>query len=189
MTDGAIYLDGVNIKDIKQKSLRDNIGIVQQDVYLFSGTVYDNIIYGKIDASYDEVVKASKMAGAYDFIMELENGFDTFIGERGANLSGGQKQRISIARVFLKNPPVLILDEATSALDNASEAIVQNSLEDLAKGRTTLTIAHRLSTVKDSSRILVLTENGIEEEGTHEELLNMKGIYYDLYNKNLTSLE
>lgn len=189
VTKGAIYLDGKNIKDIKQKSLRDNIGIVQQEVYLFSGTVYDNIIYGKVGASDEEVIRAAKMAGAYDFIMELEDGFDTFIGERGANLSGGQKQRISIARVFLKNPPILILDEATSALDNASEAIVQNSLKELAKGRTTLTIAHRLSTIKDSSRILVLTENGIEEEGTHDELLEKQGIYYDLYNKNIDNIK
>lgn len=189
VNEGSISLDGVNIKDFKQKSLRNKIGIVQQEVYLFSGTVYDNIIYGKNDASFEEVENAAKMAGAYEFIMDLENGFDTFIGERGANLSGGQKQRISIARVFLKNPPILILDEATSALDNTSEAIVQNSLEKLANGRTTLTIAHRLSTIKNASRILVLTENGIEEEGTHEELLSKEGIYFDLYNKNIDNLE
>lgn len=182
---GSITLDGINIKDIKQISLRNNIGIVQQDVYLFSGTVYENIIYGKKNASKDEVVKAAKMAGAYDFIMELENGFDTHIGERGTKLSGGQKQRISIARVFLKNPPILILDEATSALDNTSEAIVQKSLETLADGRTTFTIAHRLSTIKNATKILVLTENGIEESGTHSELMNKKGVYYNLYNKNI----
>lgn len=185
VTSGSISLDGVDIKDIKQKSLRDNIGIVQQDVYLFSGTVYENIVYGKKDATYEEVIKSAKMAGAYDFIMELENGFDTYIGERGTKLSGGQKQRISIARVFLKNPPILILDEATSALDNTSEAIVQKSLETLASGRTTLTIAHRLSTIKNATKILVLTENGIEEKGTHSELMDKKGIYYNLYNKNI----
>ncbi|MGP1597833.1 ABC transporter ATP-binding protein [Peptoanaerobacter stomatis] len=182
---GSITLDGINIKDIKQISLRNNIGIVQQDVYLFSGTVYENIIYGKKDATKDDVIKAAKMAGAYDFIMDLENGFDTHIGERGTKLSGGQKQRISIARVFLKNPPILILDEATSALDNTSEAIVQKSLEILADGRTTFTIAHRLSTIKNATKILVLTENGIEESGTHNELMNKKGVYYNLYNKNI----
>lgn len=179
---GSIKLDGTDIRNITQKSLRNNIGIVQQDVYLFSGTVYENIAYGKNDASRQEVENAAKLAGAYDFIMELENGFDTYIGERGTKLSGGQKQRISIARVFLKNPPILILDEATSALDNASEALVQQSLETLTKGRTTVTIAHRLSTIKDATRILVLTENGIEESGTHEELLAKQGEYYKLYN-------
>lgn len=180
---GKIRLDGVDIRQIAQKSLRDKIGIVQQEVYLFSGTVYENIAYGKKDATLEEVIHATKLAGAYDFINELENGFDTYIGERGTKLSGGQKQRISIARVFLKNPPILILDEATSALDNASEAIVQKSLESLAEGRTTITIAHRLSTIKNATRILVLTENGIAESGTHDELLEQKGEYYKLYNR------
>ena len=189
VSEGAILIDGTDIRDIKQKSLRDNIGIVQQEVYLFSGTIYENIVYGKTDASFEDVKKATKMAGAYDFIMELPDKFDTYIGERGTKLSGGQKQRISIARVFLKNPPILILDEATSALDNNSEAIVQQSLEILSKGRTTITIAHRLSTIRNASKILVLTENGIEESGTHEELMNKEGIYFNLYNKNIDELK
>ena len=189
VTEGAILIDGTDIRDIKQKSLRDNIGIVQQEVYLFSGTIYENIVYGKKNASFEDVEKAAKMAGAYDFIMELPDKFDTYIGERGTKLSGGQKQRISIARVFLKNPPILILDEATSALDNNSEAIVQQSLEILSKGRTTITIAHRLSTIRNASKILVLTENGIEESGTHEELMNKEGIYFNLYNKNIDELK
>lgn len=186
---GEILIDGRDIRDIKQKSLRDNIGIVQQEVYLFSGTVYENIVYGKKDASFEEVKRAAKMAGAYNFIMELSDKFDTYIGERGTKLSGGQKQRISIARVFLKNPPILILDEATSALDNNSEAIVQQSLETLSEGRTTITIAHRLSTIRNADKILVLTENGIEESGTHEELLSKKGIYFNFYNKNIDELK
>ena len=189
VSEGTILIDGTDIRDIKQKSLRDNIGIVQQEVYLFSGTIYENIVYGKKDASFEDVEKAAKMAGAYDFIMELPDKFDTYIGERGTKLSGGQKQRISIARVFLKNPPILILDEATSALDNNSEAIVQQSLEILSKGRTTITIAHRLSTIRNASKILVLTENGIEESGTHEELMNKEGIYFNLYNKNIDELK
>ena len=189
VSEGAILIDGTDIRDFKQKSLRDNIGIVQQEVYLFSGTIYENIVYGKKDASFEDVEKAAKMAGAYDFIMELPDKFDTYIGERGTKLSGGQKQRISIARVFLKNPPILILDEATSALDNNSEAIVQQSLEILSKGRTTITIAHRLSTIRNASKILVLTENGIEESGTHEELMNKEGIYFNLYNKNIDELK
>jgi len=189
VSSGAILIDNTDIRDIQQKSLRDNIGIVQQEVYLFSGTVYENIVYGKKDASFEDVEKAAKMAGAYDFIMELPDKFDTYIGERGTKLSGGQKQRISIARVFLKNPPILILDEATSALDNNSEAIVQQSLEILSKGRTTITIAHRLSTIRNASKILVLTENGIEESGTHEELMNKEGIYFNLYNKNIDELK
>lgn len=189
VSEGAILIDGTDIRDIKQKSLRDNIGIVQQEVYLFSGTIYENIVYGKKNASFEDVEKAAKMAGAYDFIMELPDKFDTYIGERGTKLSGGQKQRISIARVFLKNPPILILDEATSALDNNSEAIVQQSLEILSKGRTTITIAHRLSTIRNASKILVLTENGIEESGTHEELMNKEGIYFNLYNKNIDELK
>lgn len=189
VSEGAILIDGTDIRDIKQKSLRDNIGIVQQEVYLFSGTIYENIVYGKKDASFEDVKKAAEMAGAYDFIMELPDKFDTYIGERGTKLSGGQKQRISIARVFLKNPPILILDEATSALDNNSEAIVQQSLVILSKGRTTITIAHRLSTIRNASKILVLTENGIEESGTHEELMNKEGIYFNLYNKNIDELK
>lgn len=189
VSEGAILIDGTDIRDFKQKSLRDNIGIVQQEVYLFSGTIYENIVYGKKDASFEDVKKAAEMAGAYDFIMELPDKFDTYIGERGTKLSGGQKQRISIARVFLKNPPILILDEATSALDNNSEAIVQQSLEILSKGRTTITIAHRLSTIRNASKILVLTENGIEESGTHEELMNKEGIYFNLYNKNIDELK
>ena len=189
VSEGAILIDGTDIRDIKQKSLRDNIGIVQQEVYLFSGTIYENIVYGKKDASFEDVKKAAEMAGAYDFIMELPDKFDTYIGERGTKLSGGQKQRISIARVFLKNPPILMLDEATSALDNNSEAIVQQSLEILSKGRTTITIAHRLSTIRNASKILVLTENGIEESGTHEELMNKEGIYFNLYNKNIDELK
>ena len=178
---GDILIDRINIKDIKLKSLRNNIGMVQQDVYLFSGTVVDNIRYGRPDATDHEVVQAAKLAGALDFIEELPDGFDTYVGERGVKLSGGQKQRISIARVFLKNPPVLILDEATSALDNESERIVQESLEKLSKGRTTITIAHRLSTIINSDEIVILTDKGIEEKGRHEDLLAKKGTYYKLY--------
>lgn len=182
VTSGNILIDGHNIKDVTLSSLRKQIGIVQQEVYLFSGTVAENISYGKKGASTDEIISAAKAAGAHDFISELPNGYDTYVGERGVKLSGGQKQRISIARVFLKNPPILILDEATSALDNESERIVQASLDELAKGRTVLTIAHRLTTVKNSDLIVVLTENGIEESGTHSQLLEKKGLYYHLYN-------
>ena len=176
-------VDGTNVKDFTMNSLRNNIGIVQQDVYLFSGTVYDNILYGKPDATREEVEEAARLAGAYDFIMDLENGFDTYVGERGVMLSGGQKQRISIARVFLKNPPILILDEATSALDNNSEAIVQESLEILSKGRTTITIAHRLTTIQNADTIVVMNEDGIVEKGSHEELMSRKGYYYELYTR------
>lgn len=179
--DGEILVEGIDVRKIKLQSLRSNIGMVQQDVYLFSGTVRENILYGKPDATEQEVIDASKAAGAYDFIMNLENGFDTYVGERGVMLSGGQKQRISIARVFLKNPPILILDEATSALDNKSEFIVQESLENLAKGRSSLTIAHRLTTVQNADLILVLTEEGIIERGTHQQLMEQKGYYYNLY--------
>ena len=179
--DGEILVEGIDVRKIKLQSLRSNIGMVQQDVYLFSGTVRENILYGKPDATEQEVIDAAKAAGAYDFIMNLENGFDTYVGERGVMLSGGQKQRISIARVFLKNPPILILDEATSALDNKSEFIVQESLENLAKGRSSLTIAHRLTTVQNADLILVLTEDGIIERGTHEELMEKRGYYYNLY--------
>lgn len=178
---GEILVEGIDVRKIKLQSLRSNIGMVQQDVYLFSGTVRENILYGKPDATEQEVINAAKAAGAYDFIMNLENGFDTYVGERGVMLSGGQKQRISIARVFLKNPPILILDEATSALDNKSEFIVQESLENLAKGRSSLTIAHRLTTVQNADLILVLTEEGIIERGTHQQLMEQKGYYYNLY--------
>jgi len=179
-TKGSISIDGKDIKDITINSLRKNIGIVQQDVYLFSGTVYENIAYGKLGASKEEVIEAAKLAGADEFIKELTNQYDSYVGERGVKLSGGQKQRISIARVFLKNPAILILDEATSALDNESEYLVSQSLERLSKGRTTITIAHRLSTIRNAERILVLSGNQIAEEGTHEELLAVKGIYYNL---------
>ncbi|QCX34450.1 ABC transporter ATP-binding protein [Caloramator sp. E03] len=178
---GNIYIDGIDIKDIKIKSLRQNIGIVQQDVFLFAGTIRDNIAYGKLNATEEEIIWAAKAANAHEFIMELEDDYDTYIGERGVKLSGGQKQRISIARMFLKNPPILILDEATSSLDNQSELIIQKSIEQLSKGRTTFIIAHRLATIKNAKRIIVLTENGIEEEGTHTELMARKGIYYELY--------
>ena len=179
---GAILVDGRDIRDYKVRSLRTKIGMMQQDVYLFSDTVAGNIEYGKPGASREEIIEAAKLAGAHEFICELPDGYDTYVGERGARLSGGQKQRISIARVFLKNPPILILDEATSSLDNESERYIQESLAELAKGRTTITIAHRLSTVKNAGRIIVLTEGGIAEEGTHDELLEKGGIYADLYN-------
>lgn len=185
---GEIRVDNTNIKDLSIESLRNNIGIVQQDVYLFSGTVRENIAYGKEDATLREIEEAARLAGADEFIKDLPNGLDTYIGERGVKLSGGQKQRISIARVFLKNPPILILDEATSALDNKSEAIVQKSLEKLTKGRTTLTIAHRLSTIINADEIMVLTYDGIVERGNHKDLLTKKGIYYNLYNSNNTDL-
>jgi ATP-binding cassette subfamily B protein len=181
VTSGLITVDGQDIRGLTQKSLRENIGMVQQEVYLFSGTVYENIAYGKPGATRDEIEKAAKLAGAHDFILELPSGYDTFVGERGVKLSGGQKQRVSIARVFLKNPPVLILDEATSSLDNESERIVQKSLETLAKGRTTFTIAHRLTTIRNATVIWVLTDNGVEEQGTHAELMEKKGVYYSLY--------
>jgi len=183
---GKILIDGKDIKDVTVSSLRQNIGVVAQDVYMFSGTVFENILYGKPGASKEEVIEAAKAAGAHEFITELEAGYDTYVGERGVKLSGGQKQRISIARVFLKNPAIIILDEATSALDNESEFIVQKSLEKLAKDRTAFIIAHRLTTIKNSDRILLLSENGIEEEGTHKELLEAGGRYsklYSLYSK------
>ena len=180
-TDGEITIDGINIKDVTLKSLRENIGTVAQDVYLFSGSIRENIAYGKEDATDDEIIAAAKLAGADEFINALPDKYDSYVGERGIMLSGGQKQRISIARVFLKNPPILILDEATSALDNESERLVQKSLERLAKGRTTFTIAHRLTTIKNADRILVLTENGIEESGTHTDLIKKGGLYSELY--------
>jgi len=183
VSDGGIFVDGKNIKDFSLYSLRNNIGIVQQDVYLFSGTIMENIRYGKPNATEEEIIEAAKLASAYDFIMELEEGFDTYVGERGVKLSGGQKQRISIARVFLKNPPILILDEATSALDNNSEAVIQESLEVLSKGRTTITIAHRLTTIQNADMIVVMTADGIVEKGSHEELMENKAYYYNLYTK------
>ncbi len=181
INEGEIKIDGTNIKDVTLESLRENIGVVAQDVYLFSGSVKENIVYGKKNATDEEIIEASKLAGAHEFILSLPDGYDTYVGERGVKLSGGQKQRISIARVFLKNPPILILDEATSALDNESERLVQASLEKLARGRTTFTIAHRLTTIKNADRILVLTEDGIMESGSHKELLDKNGIYAELY--------
>lgn len=181
VTGGRILLDGKDIRSVTLRSLRSKIGVVQQEVYLFSGTVYENIEYGRPGASRGEVEEAARQAGAHEFIMRLEHGYDTYVGERGVKLSGGQKQRISIARVFLKNPPILILDEATSALDNESERLVQQSLERLAKGRTTFTIAHRLTTIRGASVILVLTDQGIAEQGTHRELLEKGGVYAGLY--------
>ncbi len=182
VTSGKILIDGININDLSFKALRRAIGIVQQDVFLFNGTIKENILYGKLDASFEEVVLASKRANIYDYIMTLPDGFDTEIGERGVKLSGGQKQRLSIARVFLKNPPILILDEATSALDNTTEIMIQDALNELAKGRTTIVVAHRLSTIKNANRILVVNAGVIVEEGSHEELLSLNGIYARLYN-------
>jgi len=183
VNEGSIMIDGKDIRSVTLSSLRRNVGVVQQDVYLFTGTILENILYGKPDATRDEVIQAAKLANAHDFIMELENGYDTFVGERGVKLSGGQKQRISIARAFLKNPPILILDEATSSLDNESERLVQESLKLLTKGRTTLIIAHRLSTIRNADNIIVLTSNGIEEQGTHQELIAKGGVYAALHNE------
>ena len=180
-TEGEILLDGQNIKKVTLQSLRSNVGVVQQDVYLFSGSVYENIAYGKPEATQEEVIRAAKMAGAHEFIEELKDGYDTYVGERGVKLSGGQKQRISIARVLLRAPKLVILDEATASLDNESEHLVAESLDKLAAGRTTLTIAHRLTTIHGADRILVLSENRIVEEGNHETLMKQRGIYYQLY--------
>ncbi len=182
ISEGSITIDGIDIRDIKLKSLRKAIGIVQQDVYLFAGSIGENIGYGKPGAAKEEIMEAAKKANIHDFIMSLEDGYDTYVGERGVKLSGGQKQRISIARVFLKNPPILILDEATSALDNESEKFIQKSLEELSKNRTTLVIAHRLSTIRNADEIVVLTDEGIKERGNHEELLEQSGVYAYLYN-------
>lgn len=180
--EGDIFIDGTNIRKITQKSLRKNIGNVQQDVFLFSGTIKENLQYGRMDATMEEIIEAAKQAEAHDFIMKLENGYDTVVGERGIKLSGGQKQRIAIARIFLKNPPILILDEATSALDNETEMLIQKSLFKLSENRTTLVIAHRLTTIKNADRIIVLTDEGIVEEGSHEELIEKNGAYTKLYN-------
>ena len=188
VSSGSITVDGIDIRDIKLDDLRNNVGIVQQDVYLFAGTILDNIRYGRMDATDEEVGRAAKNANAHDFIMSFPQGYHTDIGQRGVKLSGGQKQRLSIARVFLKNPPILIFDEATSALDNESEQVVQKSLEGLAKERTTFVIAHRLTTIQNAQKILVLTEDGIAEEGTHEELLLKKGIYEALYHRNFENV-
>ena len=182
VTGGSITVDGKDIRGLTLKSLRSQIGMVQQDVYLFDGTIKDNIAYGKPGASDEEIIKAAKCASIHDFIMELPDKYDTYVGERGTRLSGGQKQRISIARVFLKNPPILILDEATSALDNESERWIQKSLEELSKNRTTITIAHRVSTIRDADEIIVITEDGIAERGTHAELLSQNGLYAAYYN-------
>ena len=182
--EGHIYIDNIDIEDITLQSLRYNIGIVQQDVFLFAGTIGDNILYGKATASYEELVEASKKAQIHEFIISLPDKYDTFVGERGIRLSGGQKQRVSIARAFLKNPPILILDEATSSLDNQTEKEIQIALDQLSVGRTTLIIAHRLSTIQNADRILVITEKGIEEQGTHKELLAMNGVYANLHKES-----
>ncbi len=180
--EGNIYIDNQNISNVTLESLRKNIGIVQQDVFLFNGTMKDNILYGRLDATFDEVVLAAKRANIHDYIMTLPNGYDTQIGERGVKLSGGQKQRLSIARVFLKNPAILILDEATSALDNTTEILIQNALDELCKGRTTLVVAHRLSTIKNADEIIVINNGKIKEQGTHDELIDKNGVYAHLYN-------
>ena len=189
VTGGRITIDGKDVRGLTLKSLRNNIGIVQQDVYLFCGTIKENIAYGKPGASMEESVDAAKRANIHDVVMSLPDGYDTYVGERGTRLSGGQKQRISIARVFLKNPPILILDEATSALDNESERHIQKSLEALAKNRTTITIAHRLSTIRNADEIIVITENGIAERGSHQNLLKRNGIYAHYYKMQFEGLE
>ncbi|MCI6692376.1 MULTISPECIES: ABC transporter ATP-binding protein [unclassified Clostridium] len=189
VSSGDITIDNKSIYKITLESLRGNIGIVQQDVFLFTGTIKENILYGKHDATDEEVIIAAKRANIHEFIINLPDGYDTYIGERGVKLSGGQKQRISIARVFLKNPPILILDEATSALDNTTEYMIQKSLEELSKGRTTIVVAHRLSTIKNADEILVLTDKGIEEKGSHEELLENGGLYKELYESQFLNLK
>ena len=189
MSDGSISIDGVDIRDVTQKSLRKAIGVVQQDIYMFWGTVRDNIAYGKPGASEEEIMQAAKLANIHDFIMSLDDGYDTMVGERGTRLSGGQKQRIAIARVFLKDPKILILDEATSALDNESERFIQVSLEQLAKNRTTIVIAHRLSTIRHADEILVIDQHQIRERGSHEELLKQNGLYTKYYNMQFDGLD
>lgn len=186
VTGGRITIDGKDVRTLTLQSLRSQIGLVQQDVYLFCGTIRENIAYGKPDASMEEIIDAAKKANIHTFISELPDGYDTFVGERGTRLSGGQKQRISIARIFLKNPPILILDEATSALDNESERWIQQSLEELSKNRTTITIAHRLSTIRNADEILVVSDNQISERGTHKDLLNLGGIYAHYYEMQFT---
>lgn len=188
MTGGSVLVDGQDVRGLTLESLRSAIGIVQQDVYLFSGTIRDNIAYGKPGATDEEIIAAAKRANIHEFVMGLEDGYDTFVGERGARLSGGQKQRISIARVFLKDPPILILDEATSALDNESERHIQQSLEELAKDRTTIVIAHRLSTIRNADEIIVIDDDGIEERGCHQELLEKNGLYARYYNMQFEGL-
>ena len=189
VSEGAVTIDGKDIRHVTLKSLRSSIGLVQQDVYLFGGTIRENIAYGKPEATDEEIIEAAKKANIHDFIMELPDGYDTFVGERGARLSGGQKQRISIARVFLKNPPILILDEATSALDNESERHIQKSLEELSKNRTTVTIAHRLSTIRNADEIIVINEQNISERGTHSDLLAKGGLYAKYYEMQFEGLE
>ena len=186
---GSITIDGIDIKDMSRLSLRKNIGIVAQDVFLFGGTIRENIAYGNLDATEEEIIDAARKANIHDYIMTLPMGYDTEVGERGVKLSGGQKQRISIARAFLKNPPILILDEATSALDNITEMMIQQSLEELSKGRTTIVVAHRLSTIKNATEILVVTKDGITERGTHEELVKKDGFYAQLNKKEFKKLE
>ena len=185
LKEGEITIDGKNINDYTLRSLRNAIGVVQQEVYLFSGTVIENILYGSENATRQQAIEAAKRAGAHEFIESLPKGYDTYIGERGVMLSGGQKQRISIARIFVKDPPIIILDEATSALDNESELYIKQSLAELTKGRTTLTIAHRLSTIRNATRIIVLTDKGIEQQGTHDELVSQEGIYKRLYEMSI----
>ena len=181
VTNGVITIDGRDITKINRQDLRRNIGIVQQDVFLFGGTIYENIAYGNFDATREEVIAAAKRAKIHDYVMSLPDGYETMVGERGVKLSGGQKQRISIARAFLKNPPILILDEATSALDNVTEMQIQDALAELSQGRTTLVVAHRLSTVKNADEIMVVTADGIAEQGTHEQLMQLHGMYAELY--------
>lgn len=189
VTEGAVTIDGKDIRDVTLESLRNSIGVVQQDVYLFAGTIKENIGYGKPGATDEEIIRAAKEANIHDYIMQMEDGYDTYVGERGVRLSGGQKQRISIARVFLKNPPILILDEATSALDNESEKFIQNSLEELSKNRTTIVIAHRLSTIRNADEIIVINKDGIKEKGNHKELLKKQGIYAYYYNMQFEGLD
>ena len=181
ITEGKIYIDNTEIRNIKIDSLRKNIGIVQQDIYLFNASIKENILYGRPDAEFSEVITAAKRANIHDYIMTLPDGYDTQIGERGVRLSGGQKQRLSIARVFLKNPPILILDEATSALDNTTEILIQRSLDELCRGRTTIVVAHRLSTIKNADEIAVIAGGRITEQGTHEQLIEKSGVYANLY--------